>query len=608
MMRPNKPRELTSRDDATGEARALDTRLAAQCQRRWAGSHLVLGHSGGGCDAVSLVALPARVAPEETETLSCFSTCSADSSSQFDHEPVKSSRHLPRGGRFFSSLLASYSWADPKLMITHITIRIAALKYNLILATISTTSIVSAQRAERSILSNEEAWPVGVETVASWGLHDDGKLSVVRLSSMTAAEVNSGVDLPGGMFVVSETEILICGRNALGVGLLEHWRLNVNVGSLQLQSSFSSPIMDFGGVVYDAASSKIYLLDCTGARIVHAAWGSALPLESLALSTLVDAASLPFLGESQSLVLVPNRRVDGGSMNLVRWPMRRGVAFAEIVDATPPIVRHGIGGWLAPSVSLNDLTVTEGSSTVEVCAPSGTVVEVAEVGSSTILGSGVVGAAGVLSVALAQPLAIGARYAAQAVGVARQTSSACVFRYGFPESFSSGAAIDRFYYQSGAEIGQPFTVEVGVSAGMQGGMAVYDGYLLIGLRIGGVNPVLPYGSNWLLSTSAYVPAQGFMTSSGWGMISGDITIPNDPGLVGLVFLNQFVMEDGQNFVLSEVYGAVIEATPSAAASLQASTASNPLAPAVAVEHIEFGLLSGGVLDATPKLLQILMRR
>ena len=32
----NKTQELTSRDDATGEARALDTRLAAQRQRRWA--------------------------------------------------------------------------------------------------------------------------------------------------------------------------------------------------------------------------------------------------------------------------------------------------------------------------------------------------------------------------------------------------------------------------------------------------------------------------------------------------------------------------------------------------------------------------------------------
>jgi hypothetical protein len=36
MMRPNKPQELASRDDATSKARALDTRLAAQRQRRWA--------------------------------------------------------------------------------------------------------------------------------------------------------------------------------------------------------------------------------------------------------------------------------------------------------------------------------------------------------------------------------------------------------------------------------------------------------------------------------------------------------------------------------------------------------------------------------------------
>jgi hypothetical protein len=36
-MRPNTPQEPTSRDKATGEARALATRLADQWQRRWVG-------------------------------------------------------------------------------------------------------------------------------------------------------------------------------------------------------------------------------------------------------------------------------------------------------------------------------------------------------------------------------------------------------------------------------------------------------------------------------------------------------------------------------------------------------------------------------------------
>ena len=485
-----------------------------------------------------------------------------------------------------------------------------ALACNLVLSVLLMTAVANAQRAERGILSNEEAWPVGVGTVASWGVSDDGRLIVANLHTMDSAEVQSGVDLPGGLFVMSEAEVLVCGRNNLGVGRVEHWRFDSNAGALQLQSSYSSSSMDFAGVVYNALSQQVYLLDCTGTRIVKGTWNLTLPLGGLALTTLVDSTSVHFLAESQRLVLVPNRNLVGGAMNLVRWPMKRGAAFAEIVDAAPLVIRYGIDEWLAPEVSLNDLTVTEGSSSVEVWAPSGTTVEVLELGSPTVLGSGTVGAGGVLNIALSQPLAIGARYMARKVGEAGETSSACVCRHGFPEAFASGAALDGFYYQMGAEPGQLFTVEVGVRAGAQSSVAVYEGMLLIGLRIGGVDPMVPYGTNWLLNTSAYVPAQGFMTSSGWGMISGEITIPNDPGLVGLVFLTQFVMEDGQNYVLSEVYGAVIEGTPVAASATQAATHPNPnpSATALAAQHIQSALLSGRVHDATPRLLQVLMRR
>lgn len=483
-----------------------------------------------------------------------------------------------------------------------------ALARNLIFSLLALAALANAQRAERGILSNEEAWPVGVETVASWGVSDDGELIVVDLSSMTSARVGCAVISPGGLFVMSETEALVCGRDNLGAGLLEHWRFNPAARTLQLQSSFSSSSMDFAGVVYDAPLRRVYLLDCVGHRVVKGTWDSTDTLGGLALATLVDSTSLPFLVESQSLVLVPPRNVSGGSMNLVRWPLRRGAAFAEIEDAAPLAIRYHIDNWRSPSVSLNELTVTEGSSSVEVWAPSGTAVEVLELGSLSVLGSGTVGPAGILSVAIAQPLAIGARYMARSVGQVGETSSACVCRYGFPEVFASGAALDGFYYQSGAEIGQPFIVEVGVNAGLQSNAAVYEGMLLIGLRIGGVDPLVPYGTNWLLSTSVYVPAQGFMTTSGWGMIGAEVTIPNDPGLVGLVFLSQFVMADGQDYVLSEVYGAVIEPVQMAGPFAQAATAPNPLAPAFAAQHLESALVSGRVLDATPKLLQVLLRR
>ncbi len=489
-----------------------------------------------------------------------------------------------------------------------ILLRGIAFTCNLMLSMLAIAGLAIAQRAERGILSNEEAWPVGVATVATWGLHDDGELTVVNLSSMTSAHANCGVHLPGGMFVISETEVLVCGRDNLGVGLLEHWHFDLTSEALQRQSSYSSSTMDFAGVVYDETNGQLYLLDCANARIVKGAWSRAAPLAGVALTSLVDSTTLPFLAESQSLLLVPNRAGSSRTMNLVRWPMHRGVAFAEIVDGASLSIRYGIDDWLAPKVSLNEPTVTEGSSSVEVWAPPGTNVEVLKVGSAAVLGSGTIGAGGISSVALTQSLSIGARYMARVAGEAVHASSACVCRHGFPETFASGAALDGFYYQLGAEIGQSFTVEVGVSAGPQSSAAVYEGMLLIGLRIGGVDPLVPYGNNWLLNTSVYVPAQGFMTSAGWGMIAGEIAIPNDPGLVGLVFLTQFVMGDGQDYVLSEVYGSVIEATPVATATAQSATLPNPFAAAFAAQHMQAGLLSGKVFDATPRLLQVLMRR
>jgi hypothetical protein len=465
-----------------------------------------------------------------------------------------------------------------------------------------------AQRYGRCILSNDEAWPVGVETATSWSVGGDDSLIVVNLAIMKSAKETCGISVPGGLFVMSETEALICGRNSLGVGMVEHWGFDATARKLELKSSFSSSGLDFAGVVYDALLKRIYLLDCVGNRIVKSPWDGADSLGGLALTTLIDSASLPFLGESPSLILVPGRNVAPGVVTLVRWPMHRGAAVAEIADAAVPIIQYSIDDWGSPKVSLNELTVSEGSSSVEVWAPSGTTVEVVEIESLSVLGSGTVGAAGVLSVALVQPLVIGSRYMARAVGTAGETASVCVCRHGFPEVFASGAMLDGFYYQSGAEIGQPFLVEVGVKASPQTSAAVYSGILLIGLRIGGYDPIVAYGNNWLLGTGAYVPAQGFMTASGWGMIYGEITIPNDPGLVGLVFLNQFVMQDGLDYVLSEVYGALIEASPSAASSSQRATVPNPWAAGVATQHLQAARQAGKVFDATPRLLQVLLRR
>ena len=129
-------------------------------------------------------------------------------------------------------------------------------------------SLAYAQRPERGFLAHDEAWPVGLDTAANWGVSDDGSLIVVDLSIMASAQAACGVVVPGGVFVMSEGEALVCGRDGLGVGLLEHWRFNSATGTLEILDSLRSAGMDFAGVVYDAVLSRVYLLDCVGNQIV----------------------------------------------------------------------------------------------------------------------------------------------------------------------------------------------------------------------------------------------------------------------------------------------------------------------------------------------------
>jgi len=274
----------------------------------------------------------------------------------------------------------------------------------------------------------------------------------------------------------------------------------------------------------------------------------------------------------------------------------------------PPLIRYGIDGVPALDVILDALTVTEGAIDVDVWAPAGAVVEVVDADAGTTLGAGVVGASGTLSVPLSQPLLIGRKYVARLAGQSLPAAGSvtCVCRHGFPETFASGETIDATYYQHGAIIGQPFIVEVGVQSASED--MLYEGVMLIGFRLGGVDPLVAYGNNLLLAASVAMPAQGVAIGAGSGMLFSSLTIPNDPGLVGLIFLTQFAMEDGQDYVLSQVYGSLIEVGQAQTASAQTATTPNAFAAIVADQHLEQSLASGKVIDATSTLFQILTRR
>ncbi len=137
------------------------------------------------------------------------------------------------------------------------------------------------------------------------------------------------------------------------------------------------------------------------------------------------------------------------------------------------------------------------------------------------------------------------------------------------------------------------------------GGAMYSGMMLIGFRQGGIDPLIPYGNNLLLLSGVYLPATGLVVEqNGWGLAHASLDIPPDPGLAGLVFLVQFVMEEGQDYRLSEVYGALIEGAPTAAAQSQQQ---QPGAGFAAMLHLQDALTAGRVMNAAMPLIHVPLR-
>lgn len=461
------------------------------------------------------------------------------------------------------------------------------------------------QRPSRAFHTGTDRRPLGAVADSEWSVGIGGQLIWCSSTRPESALVTCGVTAPGGLFVLSGTEVLVAGRSVAGDGIIEHWKYAS--GALTLSSATTHPGKDFAGVVY-APSSGLYALDCIGNQVLRGAWDGSASLGTISLSAWARQSAVPSLTYSSSLVLVPSGSVTGGDMLLVEWPIVEGSAYASLTySASGPVV--SIGGEGSPYVLasggffLNGLTVTEGASAVEVWGIAGSQVDVTDLETAEVVGSGVIGASGTLVVGLTSTLELGHRYIAGPTGQSLPVEHAvmCVCRHGFPETFSDGTQIRGMYYQMGAEIGRTFFVEVGLhddtpsSAG-----AVLDGMMLIGFRIGGVDPLIMYGSNTLLATGVYVPAIGFVSGgNGWGLAYSAITIPDDPGLIGLVFLAQFVMRDGPDYRLSQVYGAQIEGS---AAMMSASV------PSAAALHIQDALTTGRLRDATLPLLDVLLRR
>lgn len=420
-----------------------------------------------------------------------------------------------------------------------------------ILCTVILSVAVAAQRPARAVAVLE----VGVEAAVT-------KTGVLTCLLRPSPGVQTGVTVPGALAALASDQFLVAGRDDVGHGLIEHWKLGA--GSFQLQDAYAVPGSDFTGVAYDAGLDKLYLLDCSSDRIIRGDWDGdgVLPTTWLPWATTADVPALQSSGEHYLGLHQPA----GLPAQVYLGPFPDIYAFAAtLVSGEPGSIVTTPFSWIdvatAATVLADQRTASEGGTTISVSAPSGTQVEVVHAVTSSVIGSGTVpiGHSSVV-VTVSPALALGEAYVARAVGdpVYAHQALFCMRRYGFPEAYADGTQLTRVTHPEDLRVGNAgFILVAGANKHpAPAADSELTGYLAIGFRDGaGVDPVASYGGNNLLMTDVYVPAVGSVSSiTGQGLLHGEIPVPADPNLEGKVVLFQFWMSDGGSIRRSEVVG------------------------------------------------------
>lgn len=414
------------------------------------------------------------------------------------------------------------------------------------------SSAVLAQRPPRLVTTQGCAWSGAGSS--RWTTDGDGELIFVNQKTLDARTAFSAPDAPGGVHALSQDEALICGT-AAGSGVIQRWTYANGVLSLVEQRSDSG--MDFVGIVYDASLGFLYALDAVGLRLCKAAWNSQASLSTVHWIPIATASNFPEIADAANFTLTPSGA--SGTIRMVRYPKIRelqGIMIdvaSEPPMATPLAVATGHNAYAIPAVS------SEGGTSVWVKAPTGVHFDVVKLSSRSVIGTGIgQGVHSPVTTNLSEALVLGQSYAARVLGQVTPTefSFECVRRYGASETLSDGTSMTPFFYQLGAVSGSVFNIELALSNPLSRPTSrTYNGYLLAGFRASN-DPVVPLGSNYVLNPAFIVPAQGgIVANANSGSISIDVPVPS--GLEGLVFLVQYVVEDGSNLRLSQVYGSII---------------------------------------------------
>lgn len=474
-------------------------------------------------------------------------------------------------------------------------------------------AVASAQRPARDVAL------LGGPVEAS--ITDVGLLTIVTGS---AGAVQTGVTAPGGLLGLGTDEVLVAGRAANGHGLIEHWK--PVLGSYQLQSAFNLPGADFAGIAYDPTGGQLYVLNCAANAILRATWdgGSALPATWSVWVTSVEVTDLQ-AAQEHHLKLLPADDTSPARVYMGPWPeLYEGEAI--VLSGEPGSVIATQFSWLDLSkvaqIRADQRTVSEAGTTIAVGAPSGTSVEVVHLGSGSVIGSGTVppGQNSVL-VGASTGFLIGEKYVARKFGDPSFSYQGlfCMRRYGFPESYSDGAQLERITNPEDFWVGNADFMLVGgvTKTPAPTSDIALTGYLGIAVRSSqGTDPVVPYGSNMLLVTDVFVAAHGRIASSGQGLIHGEVPIPNDPSLEGAVVLFQYWMIDGPGIRLGEVVGIKIaprppdEVLPGAGdgSGLLQGTGGRGFSPATAVREWLSWLVQTGRAQRSSGPLELILKQ
>lgn len=410
-----------------------------------------------------------------------------------------------------------------------------------------------AQREARFLTNSDRAWPT--KGAAKWSLEEGGAVRCSRFDVLRSASALTSISSAGGLFVLNETDALVCGMTSTGEGVIERWSLGPS--ALSLADIRVDAGLDFVGVVFDEGSSKLFALDAVSSTLLCASWSPETPLSTVNWQPFATPTEVPELAQASGHTL---SSFEAGYLSLVEYP-----SFGTLRGVTVPVASTPASG--SPIISGDgDCEVyaipsesSEGGYSVAVKGLAGVPFEIVRVSTGSVIGTGVgAGVENPVVVATSQPLVLGDRYVARVVGQPAPLTLAfeCVRRYGESDSLADGTAMRPFFYQMGAASGQIVRIQINLRRDPQPIDVAYDGYLLVAIR-DPLDPVAAFGSGYLLSPLLMLPVRGWIAADAiCGVAALDVPVPS--GMNGTVFLVQYVLWDGLDWRLSQVYGSAIK--------------------------------------------------